>query len=163
MFLALNTLSPHRTDRLAIRPLIVSDAGPLQALTDDPSITEAINFLSSPFSLADAEALIRSNDGENCFTGVWLNGALIGVVGAHGREGDRIEIGYWFGPAFHGRGFALEAVGALVGKLRQNYPHRQIVAECKPTNTSSLSLLSRLGFVRTERLGKRPGRELLVL
>jgi len=85
----------HETERLRILPLRSTDAEALRALTDDPAVTGAIDFLSSPFQLADAQALIRSNDDENCFLGAWDDAALIGVVGAHARGDDRIEIGYW--------------------------------------------------------------------
>jgi len=153
----------HETERLRILPLRSTDAEALRALTDDPAVTGAIDFLSSPFQLADAQALIRSNDDENCFLGAWDDAALIGVVGAHARGDDRIEIGYWIGTRFQGRGLATEAVLSVIRRLRQMHPERQIVAECRRSNQASWRLLLRLGFRPTGQQGQRRGRELLAL
>ena len=116
---SLTAYAQHETERLTIRPLSSGEAAALQRLTDDPAITSRIIFLSSPFTLSDAEALIGRNDRENCFLGVWQNEALIGVVGAHLRGSDQLEIGYWLGTHFHRRGYAAEAVSAVLAKLRQ--------------------------------------------
>jgi RimJ/RimL family protein N-acetyltransferase len=155
-------LPPIETQRLAIAPLASEDAAALAVLTDDPVITDAIHFLASPFTLADAQALIRGGVfGVDRFLGVWTRDrTLVGVVGV-GAYGAAIEVGYWFGPAFHGRGFAAEAVGAVMEALRKAYPGRLIVAECRRENEASWKLLGKLGFV-PEGDGQRPGRVRLV-
>lgn len=48
--------------RLVLRPLRIADATKLQRLTDDPTITSAISFLSYPFTYEDAESLICGVD-----------------------------------------------------------------------------------------------------
>jgi len=159
----LTAYPPQSTERLNLRPLGSSDAEALQVLTDDPAIIERIIFLSSPFTLADAQALIGSNDDENCFLGVWLAEALIGVVGTHQRSGQQLEIGYWFGPQVHRRGYATEAVSAVLANLRRTYPARQIIAQCKLENKPSWNLLHKLGFRPTGEPGEWAGRALLKL
>jgi RimJ/RimL family protein N-acetyltransferase len=153
----------YETRRLWIEPLRAEHAEALQALTDDPAITDVINFLPTPFTLADAEALISGNDDENCFLGVWQDGELIGVVGAHAYGDDRTEIGYWIGARFQGQGYVTEAVSSVIDHLRRVHPLRRIIAECRPENQASWHLLHKLGFLATGEQGKRPGRELLVL
>jgi RimJ/RimL family protein N-acetyltransferase len=157
-------LPPFATRRLRIARLGDDDAAALVAITDDPAITRAIHFLPTPFTRADAAALIRGTiHGVERFYGVWADDAqLIGVVGAGLRGGD-IEIGYWFGTRFHGKGYAAEAVGAVIDGLRRVFPARRIIAECRRDNIASWRLLARLGFTATGTPGDRPQRELLVL
>jgi RimJ/RimL family protein N-acetyltransferase len=150
------------TARLEIAALEPADASALAAITDDPAVTRAIHFLRQPFTLADAEALIRGHIfGVERFLGVWTKPrALIGVVGV-GIHGADIEIGYWFATAYHGKGFAGEAVGAVVEALLRAHPGRRLVAECRRENLASWALLAKLGFSPAGE-GHRPGRELLV-
>lgn len=101
------------TARLSIDGLAPGDAPSLRRLTDDPAITQAVDFLPTPFTLRDAEDLIRRGRqarGDR-FLGAWTNrdaeatipeGTLIGVVGTHLRGPGAIEIGYWIGGAARG-------------------------------------------------------------
>lgn len=159
------------TARLSIAGLRPGDAQELRRLTDDPAITAAVDFLPTPFTLSDAEAMIRSGArGQDRFLGVWTHGpeeagdpgrALVGVVGTHLRGAGVIEIGYWVGGAARGRGFAHEAVSAIIGALNRAFPARTLVAECRPANVASWNLLRKLGFRDTGEEGHRPGRRLL--
>ncbi|MDP4003530.1 GNAT family N-acetyltransferase [Methylobacterium sp. NEAU K] len=167
------------TARLSIAALRSEDAQDLRRLTDDPAITAAVDFLPTPFTLRDAEDLIRSGSrGQDRFLGAWTRrtdaaqaGAevqavqaaseLVGVVGTHLRGPGAIEIGYWIGGAARGRGFAFEAVSAIIGLLGRRFPARTIVAECRPSNIASWGLLQKLGFRDTGEDGHRPGRRLL--
>lgn len=159
----LTSLGPLQTARLTIRPLTADDSAALSSLTDDPAITQAVHFLPSPFTRADAERLIAGNDAGNCFLGAFRGSELIGVVGSHAHGSDRLEIGYWIGSRFQRQGFAAEAAGAVIAQLRRLYPERQIVAECRPANEGSWNLLHKLGFRPTGEQGDRPGRALLTL
>jgi RimJ/RimL family protein N-acetyltransferase len=155
-----------KTARLDLRPCHIGDAEPFRAMTNDPAITGAVEFLSFPFELGDAERLIvGQGDGRDCFWGVWLNsgGEMIGTVGTHLHGPDEIEVGYWLATKMHGRGFAGEAVSAVVTALKVAYPVRRIFAECRPANTASWRLLERIGFRADGGEGLRPGRERLVL
>lgn len=176
---SLTDLPGFETARLSIAPLEARDAPALRALTDDPAITGAVDFLTDPFTLDDARALIGSaRHGRDRFLGAWhrdsaspgdlhegghRNASLVGVVGAHLRGEGAIEIGYWIGGAARGRGFGAEAVSATVACLRRRFPRRVVVAECRPGNVASWGLLYKLGFRETGSEGHRPGRRQLVL
>jgi len=167
------------TARLSIAALRPEDAQDLRRLTDDPAITAAVDFLPAPFTVRDAEQLIRSGArGHDRFLGAWARPAgapetgtgtspdpagpdLVGVVGTHLRGPGAIEIGYWIGGAARGRGYAFEAVSAIIGLLVRRFPARIIVAECRPGNVASWGLLQKLGFRDTGEEGHRPGRRLL--
>ena len=163
----LSALPPDwQTERLRLRPLVIGDAMALHDITNDPAITKVIPFLSDPFAIADAEALIASTAGDSDrFVGAFRRSdcRLGGVVGVHLRGDLELEIGYWIGTAFHGHGYATEAAGATIGVVRGVLPERRIVAECRPANTASWRVLEKLGFRPSGSDGTRPGRKLLTL
>jgi RimJ/RimL family protein N-acetyltransferase len=154
------------TTRLRLVPLEAADAEVLRALTDDPAIVAAISFLHSPFTLADAEALIAANgNGHDLYRSIRRcdDNLLIGIIGSHHRGTGAVEIGYWIGTAFQRQGYALEAAHGLVGRLKAAVPAPRIVAECRPDNRASWRVLERLGFRPTGASGARPGRVELAL
>ena len=162
---SLATLPAIDTPRLCIAPLAPDDAAALQRLTDDPAITGAVDFLPERFGIDDARGLIGSGKrGRDVFLGVRERGeaTLVGVVGTHLRALEAIEIGYWIAGSARGRGYAGEAVGAVVRILARDHPRRLVVAECRPDNVASWSLLRKLGFQDTGDEGHRPGRRLMV-
>jgi RimJ/RimL family protein N-acetyltransferase len=162
----LNPMPTILTPRLRLRPLTVADAPSFWQITAEVAAAGAIHFLHAPFTLADAKSLIAGNgDGRDCFWGAWRRAEadLIGAVGTHLRGDDRIEIGYWFGEASRGRGFAYEATAGVIGALEEAFPERRIFAECRPHNTASWRLLLKLGFCPDGSDGAAAGRKILLL
>ncbi len=162
----LSAFSPIASERLLLRPLQDGDAEPLRAMTDDAEILAAIPFLPDRFTAADARQLIGARaGGRECFIGVRrrTDDGLVGVIGAHLRGEEELEIGYWIGSADQGRGYATEAVAALLPALRRACPGRTIVAECLPENRVSWRVLEKLGFRATGAPGTRSGRKHLAL
>ncbi|GBQ06599.1 GNAT family N-acetyltransferase [Saccharibacter floricola] len=153
------------TERFTLRPLTKQDATVLTELTNHKDITEVVHFLPTPFTRADADALLdvtREEGGQ--FLGVCFHGnvSLVAVIGVHPRGDDQVEIGYWVHPAQYRRGIAYEAVSAALEALTHNVPQRQIIAECRAENRPSWQLLEKLGFVATGEYGLRPGRHVFV-
>ena len=75
--------------------------------------------------------------------------SLIGDAGFKGAPDDcgGCEIGYSIIPSFRGRGYATEAVGAILSWVRQ-IPHiRTIRAEALESNASSRRVLEKHGFL----------------
>jgi RimJ/RimL family protein N-acetyltransferase len=155
------------TVRLHLAPLRDADAQAVWQLTDDPAITKHVDILPTPFTIAHAKYLIQAgnDDGRVGFVGAWdrQGGGLVGVVGTELQGEDEVEIGYWIGVAFQGRGYAVEAAGGVISALERTLPERHVVAECRPENKASWRVLEKLGFRSTGRPGRRAGRELLVL
>ena len=60
-----------------------------------------------------------------------------------GRSG---EIGYTFVPAYQGKGYATEAVTAVLDYAFDTLQFQQIAAAVDERNTPSIKLLQRLGF-----------------
>ncbi len=83
-------------------------------------------------------------------------GEMIGHAGFHGPPGrngigkaDALEIGYTVFPAFRRRGFATEAVSALIDWARSEHGVRDFIASVASGNEPSLGVVRKLGFVRT--------------
>lgn len=91
--------------------------------------------------------------------GVWLmiepvSKVMVGDAGFKGRPDalGRVEIGYGLAPAERGKGFATEAVSALVDWASEHGVH-VVVAECLDDNAPSIRVLDKTGFRRTGRVG----------
>ena len=85
------------------------------------------------------------------------SGELIGHIGFHGppgvnarRERDAVELGYTVFPDHRRRGYATEAVRALLEYARE-HGVRRFVASVAPGNEPSLRLVRGLGFVEVGR------------
>lgn len=161
---SLSNLPAQATARLRLAPLVPADAEAVRALTDDQAITGAVDFLPDPFTLDHARRLIgRGKPTKDCFLGAKADGVLVAVVGLHLRGEHAVELGYWVGGAARGQGYGSEAVTGAIAILRKRFPHRFIVAECRPENEASRGLLLKTGFRDTGDEGHRPGRRIFSL
>jgi ribosomal-protein-alanine N-acetyltransferase len=72
----------------------------------------------------------------------------IGMVSYHHREAGnrRLEIGYCIAPGHQRRGFATEAVGAVIGYCTGTLGVHRIEAMIHTENVASMRLVERLGF-----------------
>lgn len=106
------------TERLVLRPLGPGDAAPIQRLAGAREV--ALNTLKIPHPYPDgaAEEFIAAcaSDG-NVHFAITLreDTQLIGMVSLLMKpENNRAEVGYWIGVPWWGRGYATEAVGAIL-------------------------------------------------
>jgi len=76
---------------------------------------------------------------------------VVGSVGFHGppNEAGQVEIGYHVEPGFRRRGFATEAVRALLDWAAAEHGIRRFRASVAPSNDRSLAVVARLGFRQT--------------
>ena len=101
-------------------------------LADDFDIARMTHPHPHPFSLEDAEGFIarmarRDGNREAVFAIETAEEGLLGVVGLHpGPAGT--EIGYWLGRPFWGRGFATEAVAAVLGWASADWGRRFVAS-----------------------------------
>ena len=95
--------------------------------------------------------------------------AMAGHAGFHGPPGvngsstaGALEVGYKIFPAYRGRGYAVEAVEALIAWADREHGIRQFLASVAPDNAPSLAVLARLGFARVgEQWDEEDGLELV--
>lgn len=141
--------------RLAMRPVRIEDAEAAHAILSD---VEAMTWWSHPPH--DTIAQTRDHLATRIASPDWRFWAitrpgedrLIGTLAAgEKRQGGVFEIGYSLARADWGRGYAAEAVAALVARL---FAHgaRRVCADTDPDNAASNRLLERLGFTLEGRL-----------
>ncbi|WP_337000937.1 MULTISPECIES: GNAT family N-acetyltransferase [unclassified Microbacterium] len=152
---------PIRTDRLLLRPIVPTDAEAMHVYKSDPDAVRYVPY--PPLTLADVEQRIATTWSNTVFTregdAVALaveereSGALVGDVVLFWRsETDRCgEVGYIFDPGAGGRGYATEAVAALLALGFDGLGLHRIVARLDERNTSSARVAERLGFRREAR------------
>ena len=155
-------LKPFTTERLEIRQLEPRDAPELAAISDTPAVSQWIAFMEGGFPVAKAEALITSQDTtKEYFFAVRLpDGTLIGAMGVIDHPDGSIEVGYWLGVDYQGKGYASEALLGTLAKIAADptLAPRPIFAECRPDNAASIRLLTKTGFYATGHPGPRPNR-----
>lgn len=152
------------TARLALEPQTVEHAEAMFAVLSDPAIYEFEN--APPRSLVWLRERYAKLESRNSADGrqAWLNwvmresdGKLIGYVQATVYPTGRAGIAYEMASSHWGRGFAREAVEAMMGELAGRYGVRLFTAVLKATNHRSLRLLERLGFEEPPRRSTRNG------
>ena len=100
-----------------------------------------------PTRIEDAEqfiAAVNKREGEACFV-ITLEGAPIGVCSVDLRE-DGPEIGYWLGVPYWGRGYATEAVRALIDHAFGDLEHEALISGARVSNPASRRVLEKCGF-----------------
>lgn len=149
-------LPPLTTQRLRLVPLT---RGLAQARLDGDTHHDGVHVSSDwpGDALARLLGLVSSDAGTRDDTLVVLRGTeAIGIVGTKGRPvNGAVEIAYGLVPAAWGRGYATEAVTALVDHLRGI--NLVVTAFTEHGNTASERVLQKCGFVRGREHPQRLG------
>jgi RimJ/RimL family protein N-acetyltransferase len=135
------------TERLVLRAPRLGDAKTVAALANDRQIAENTARIPHPYRLADAKDWIASankNADEQHYVITLANGALIGACGLEAREGP--SIGYWLGQTYWGKGYATEALHALIDHAFGDLDHEALQASARVTNPASRRVLEKCGF-----------------
>ena len=142
------------TSRLFLRPVSLSDAPALFAARGDPVVMRYWDWPQME-SIGDVEKIIRAHADElaNGRTRWWAvaespNGPAIGEcdLSEIDRHHRRAEVGFLFSRAYWGRGYAAEAMSAVVEHAFETLILERLWARCHAGNTSSARLLEQLGF-----------------
>ena len=135
------------TERLTLRAPRPEDIEAIAVLADDRRIAENTTRIPHPFGVDDAErfiATVNKREGEACFV-ITLDDTQIGVCGIDPRE-DGPELGYWLGASYWGRGFATEAVRALIDHAIGDLQHQALQAGARVSNPASRRVLEKCAF-----------------
>ena len=144
-----------QTARLELKSLALLDAETMYRYRSDLEVCRYQGW--RPQAVAEVEQFIRKirNTGFNVVDtwyqlGIYLRAGrrLIGDLGIHflPTDNQQTEIGFTVSPAFQRRGYAAEAVQALIGYLFQILHKRRIVASVDPRNIASIAFLEKLAF-----------------
>jgi RimJ/RimL family protein N-acetyltransferase len=135
------------TARLVLRAPRRSDVKAIAALANDRRIAANTARIPHPYGIEDAEQFIASvnkREGEACFV-IMLECAPVGVCSVDLRE-DGPEVGYWLGVPYWGRGFATEAVRALIDHAFGDLEHEALISGARVNNPASRRVLEKCGF-----------------
>ncbi|MCZ0735685.1 GNAT family N-acetyltransferase [Phreatobacter sp. AB_2022a] len=147
---------PIETPRLVLRELRRGDAPRIARYVGDIGVARMLAVVPLPYNEKDAETFVAAMgainaDGRGLGLAVAEKGApdlLIGVMSFIGAL-PVVEIGWWLGRPYWGRGFATEAARALIAVAFREPRLDRIVAGAFFDNPASLHVQDKLGFART--------------
>jgi RimJ/RimL family protein N-acetyltransferase len=136
------------TKRLALRAARLEDAKAVAALANDRRIAENTARIPHPYKLADAEQFIAgaNKKGEAAYLITLRDGTIIGACGLMFHYDDTPEIGYWLGVPYWNKGYATEALHALIDYAFTDLMHDAVQAGARVTNPASRRVLEKCGF-----------------
>lgn len=148
-------VTPIRTPRLRIRRFRLDDAEGLWRRRNDPDVARYQNW-SIPFPRDRAEAMVEevAATDEPPVDDWWMaavceatSGEVLGDLAVNLTAGGRTaEIGYTFDRRHWGRGYATEALDALVDRLFERPGLTRVFGMLHPDNVASAMVLERTGF-----------------
>lgn len=139
-------------ERILLRPVEAGDAELVARHANDRRIAQMTCAIPFPLSLEAAREYVARAQEDDRVEDVWvIDGtpggaeAFLGVISLRYLGRDQSEVGYWVAPTFWNRGYASEALRAL---LEAN-PHdnRSVVASVFQDNPASARVLTGAGFV----------------
>lgn len=144
---------PILTERLVLRAYDLDDLAQLHAVlySDD----DAMRLLGGPRDLAGTRAALERsmNQHERAGYSFWPviereSGLLVGEAGLFplAPDGPDIALGYAFGAAFWGKGYATEAARAVLTEAFGPLALDRVVAITREANLGSRRVLEKLGF-----------------
>jgi RimJ/RimL family protein N-acetyltransferase len=137
------------TERLVLRAPRLGDAKAVAALANDRHIAENTARIPHPYRLVDAKdwiAALNTNPDDASYAITLAGGTFIGVCSLEMRDGPAPEIGYWLGQPHRGKGYATEALHALIDHAFGELEHEALHASARVTNPVSRRVLEKCGF-----------------
>lgn len=149
---------PVQTRRLVLREPAFGDVARVERYAGDQAVATMLAAVPLPFTEAHASAFIGDLLASNLAGGglglavarAKAPSDLIGVVTFAG-SGSSADIGWWFGRPHWGKGFASEAVAAMIDLAFTDPALETLTAGAFTDNPASLRVQEKLGF---ERLGE---------
>ena len=148
---------PHpslHTDRLVLRPYVLSDVAELVRLAGAREIAATTLRIPHPYREEDAVGFINTFAAEaemgvsaRFAITIQEDGQLCGGVGLRiDKDHSHAELGYWIGVPYWGRGYATEAARAAVDYGFGTLKLRRIYASCVTQNAASGRVLQKIGM-----------------
>jgi RimJ/RimL family protein N-acetyltransferase len=161
---------PLVTERLVLRRSRPEDAAEIAAYRSDPNVSRYQGWERTDADgiRAEIEEMATRSPGEH---GGWVQftveererGRLAGDVAISAVEGEPgvVKIGYTISPAFQGRGYATEAVRALVDYAFDTLGAERVRAFASAENIPSIRVAENAGMRLVERYVHRYGGEVV--
>ena len=139
-----------RTPRLLLRPGFPEDARALASAIADQAIARNLANVPWPYAMRDAEAFLASPRDPILPSMLIFERSLgapqlVGACGLGRRPSRNVEMGYWIGRPFWGRGYATEACSALID-IARSLGLTSLEGSHFIDNPASARVLEKLGF-----------------
>lgn len=149
------------TERLLLRAPVMADAPAVAELANDPGVARMTTSMPYPYGLADARDWLGKAEradprDEAVFAIEHRQFGLIGMLVFDEPAAGRMELGYWIGRPFWGRGYATEAASAALGWARAEWRRNVVWAGHFADNRASGQVLCKAGFLYTGDVVARP-------
>lgn len=149
------------TRRLTLRAPAPGDEGRMAELMADYDIARMTSRVPHPYALDDAVEFItrvQANDPatDHNFVLDHEDEGIVGGLGLFTPPGGQLEVGYWIGKPWWGRGFASEALAGALDWARRDWKKRFVVAGHFSDNPASGAVLCKAGFLYTGEVQIKP-------
>ncbi len=136
--------------QLTLAPLTADDIDALFAIKNTPAVLASIpgRYPLDAARFRDqhlARVAAGPSAGQASFV-VWVDGVVVGSIGHFSRDGREVEIGYYLGEGWCGRGIATRAVTAYVGHMRRLGVTGPVYGRHALDNVASGRVLEKAGF-----------------
>jgi RimJ/RimL family protein N-acetyltransferase len=151
------------TRRLRLRRPKPADVGAIARLAGDYAICSMTTRMPYPYVEGDARAFVdlvavQNRGTENTFVIDHTDDGLVGAVGFHQPQGRPLEMGYWIGRPYWGRGYATEAAHGALQWAQTDWRRKVVVAGHFEDNLASAQVLIKTGFLYTGEVQTRHSR-----
>ena len=146
------------TARLWLRWPRAADAAQIARYAGEKAVAEMTSRIRHPYPAEDAERYVLESRANNAIgksliliiTPKQRPNDVLGAIGlAETPDPDAIEIGYWIGVPFWRKGYATEAVSAIVDAAFELSDATRIEGRVRDVNTTSRQVLENNGFFHT--------------
>ncbi len=137
---------------LKLRVWQKDDAQQLAALANNKNIwNNVLDSFPTPYTVMDALQWINRESTAQPVTkfAIEFNGTLVGGIGMLLNEDvyrNTVELGYFIGEAFWGKGIAPQAIKTIVQHIQQHLQANRVVGRVYAHNKASMRALQKAGF-----------------
>lgn len=135
-----------QTKRLVLKKPSLFDANALCLELDNWEVAKWLARLPNPYTLSEAESWVGVISHMEFNFNIFLHDVLIGGAGLVAADEDHHELGFWLGESYWRKGYATEAVQALLLHASTKHIGGKVVANCLQGNEGSLKILQGFGF-----------------
>lgn len=143
------------TERLAFRAPDLDDGDALYALMNDFGIVKYLTSVPWPYTRPDADIYIeRARTGRAQEKGLYYlildqsTGELLGTIDLRFDPEETAHFGYWLATPVWGRGYASEALAALLDFGFEVLGLKRIWGAAMPDNPASIRVMEKCGLAR---------------
>lgn len=139
-------------NNLQLRIWQKDDAQQLAAIANNKNIwSNVLDSFPSPYTVMDALQWINKESSAQPITkfAIEYQGSVVGGIGMILNEDvyrNNIELGYFVGETYWGKGIATTAIKTIVEHIQKNYSANRVMARVYAHNTASMKALQKAGF-----------------